>query len=148
MTACNDMVLNVSINRDDPSKDPQDSTNEVDPSKLQHNTGVVQSVTAQAIKHMKDWGTTFDDLELASSCQVIPKHGGNVNTQHHSLSSSAPIQPNVDWIYSYLKTPIIPPNVLHEHGGLFHIGMPNSIHAPALHAWHSITSLPPVGQSK
>ncbi|CAE6455658.1 unnamed protein product, partial [Rhizoctonia solani] len=60
----------ASSDGDDPSNDPQDSTSDVDPDKLQHDTGVVQGVAAQAVELMREWGTAISTSELASSRQI------------------------------------------------------------------------------
>ncbi|KAG8688792.1 hypothetical protein FRC11_004751 [Ceratobasidium sp. 423] len=86
------LVAAASLDGDDPSNDPQDSTSDVDPDELQHDTGVVQGVAVQAVELMREWGITISSLELASGHQVIPKIAGLACQVNDSPTLDEPFQ--------------------------------------------------------
>lgn len=59
--------------QDDPTYDPDDSTRELDPDKLEHDRGVVQGVTAQAITIMANSGMHLSEEELETARGIMPK---------------------------------------------------------------------------
>ncbi|QRW12433.1 hAT family dimerization protein [Ceratobasidium sp. AG-Ba] len=61
---------------DDPSLDPEEPTDDVDPDKLEHDIGVTQGVVAQAIAIMASSGMHLSPEEIARARQIIPKISG------------------------------------------------------------------------
>ncbi|KAG8707459.1 hypothetical protein FRC08_000485 [Ceratobasidium sp. 394] len=61
---------------DDPSADPEDATDDVDPDKLEHDIRVARGVAADAIAIMAASGMHLSREELASAQQIIPKVSG------------------------------------------------------------------------
>jgi hypothetical protein len=57
----------------DEEPDTEDSTADIDPDKLQHDIGVVQGITADALAQMAEWGITVSHTERLSAQKVIPK---------------------------------------------------------------------------
>ncbi|CAE6470543.1 unnamed protein product [Rhizoctonia solani] len=53
-----------------------------------------------------------------SPVQQEHRSTGNIFTQRHSYSSVPPVPANADTIQAYLDAPVVPPEVLAEHGGV------------------------------
>ncbi|KAG8730258.1 hypothetical protein FRC10_002950 [Ceratobasidium sp. 414] len=60
----------------EPGLDLQDSADDVDPDKLEHDIGVTQGVAADAIAIMADSGMHLDPDEVATAQQILPKVAG------------------------------------------------------------------------